>query len=103
SLAIRKRVEQARIIQQKRYAKEGQSSNANIKPKQIEKYCYISNEAKELLKIAIYDLGLSARAYDKVLKIGRSIADLAASELITAEHICEAISYRSLDRNIWMR
>jgi len=101
SFSIRQRVERARAVQKKRYAKEGTLSNANLKPKQIEKYCQVSQEAKELLKMAIYDLGLSARAYDKVLKLGRTIADLDEKEQMSEEHISEAISYRCLDRNIW--
>lgn len=101
SLFIRQRVERTRAIQKRRYIKEKGIVNADLKPKQIEKYCQISQEAKELLKLAIYELGLSARAYDKVLKLGRTIADLAESETIEAEHISEAISYRCLDRNIW--
>ena len=102
SLSISRRVERTRVIQKKRYKKEGNSSNAHLKPRQIEKHCQLSSEARELLKMAIYELGLSARAYDKVLKLGRTIADLAAEDEIGAEHISEAISYRCLDRNIWV-
>lgn len=102
SLLIRQRVGKARTIQKKRYVRQGSLSNANLKPKQIEQHCQISKEAKELLKMAIYELGLSARAYDKVLKLGRTITDLAGEEQIGADHISEAISYRCLDRNIWM-
>lgn len=101
SLSVRQRVEKAIAIQRKRYRKES-IFNAHLRPRQIEKYCRVSAEAKELLKMAIYELGLSARAYDKVLKLGRTIADLAESEQINVEHISEAISYRCLDRNIWM-
>jgi len=60
----------------------------------------MDKEASELLKLAILELGLGARGYDKVLKIARTIADLAASDTIAAEHISEAINYRSLDRNL---
>ena len=102
SFSIRQRVEKTRAIQKTRYMKQGNISNAALAPKQIEKYCQVSCDAKELLKMAIYELGLSARAYDKVLKLGRTIADLAGEDLINAEHISEAISYRCLDRNIWM-
>jgi magnesium chelatase family protein len=101
SCSIRQRVEKTRIIQRKRYRKEKNLYNANLKPREIEKYCQLSSEAKELLKMAIYELGLSARAYDKVLKLGRTIADLESQEQIGAEHISEAISYRCLDRNLW--
>ena len=102
STSVRERVKKTREVQKQRYCKEESSTNANLNPKQIEKYCQISQEAKELLKMAIYELGFSARAYDKVLKLGRTIADLAQVEQINAEHISEAISYRCLDRNIWM-
>ncbi|MFH1045507.1 MAG: YifB family Mg chelatase-like AAA ATPase [Candidatus Omnitrophota bacterium] len=102
SEVIRERVEGIRKIQKKRYAQEKRTFNANLKPRQIEKYCLLSTEAQEILKMAIYELGLSARAYDKVLKLSRTIADMAGQEQINAEHIAEAIGYRCLDRNIWM-
>ena len=102
SISIRQLVEKTRTIQRKRYKNQGNTSNAALAPKEIEKYCQVSKDARELLKMAIYELGLSARAYDKVLKLGRTIADLDESEQINAEHISEAISYRCLDRNIWM-
>ena len=95
SFSIRQRVEKTRILQKKRYVKEKGTLNANLKPKQIEKYCRTSGEAKELLKMAIYELGLSARAYDKVLKLGRTIADLAGETEISPQHLAEALQYRS--------
>ena len=75
--------------------------NAHLEPKMLDRYCMLDKEGEELLKMAILELGLSARAYDKILKIARTIADLDAKENIEAGHISEAIGYRSLDRNLW--
>jgi len=72
--------------------------NAQMDTKLIKKYCLLENEARDLLKMAMTELGFSARAYDKILKVGRTIADLAGLENILPEHISEAIQYRSLDR-----
>lgn len=101
SCEIRKRVNKARKIQEKRFKKFKYSYNAHMNARMTEKLCILTKEAQELLKMAILDLGLSARAYHKVLKISRTIADLAESETIENEHISEAISYRCLDRNLW--
>jgi magnesium chelatase family protein len=98
SRAIRERVEKARSIQRERFKNEGVFSNASMNTKMIKKYCLFNNEAKELLKMVMTELNLSARAYDKILKVSRTIADLAGSESILATHISEAIQYRSLDR-----
>ncbi|MBU0502280.1 MAG: YifB family Mg chelatase-like AAA ATPase [bacterium] len=91
---IRQRVSQARLIQQKRSV----LSNAYLTPKQIRKFCQLDQEAEKILKGAIVHLGLSARAYDKVLKVARTIADLEGSLNIKSQHIAEATQYRSLDR-----
>jgi len=95
---IKVRVEKTRAIQRERFSAEGIFYNAQMNTKLIKKYCLLENEAKELLKMAMIELGLSARAYDKILKISRTVADLVDSEDILAEHISEAIQYRSLDR-----
>jgi len=99
--AIRMRVEAARRIQRRRY-KDGKS-NAQLETRRIYKFCFLDADAKELLKHAVIELGLSARAYDKILKISRTIADLANEEEISVQHVSEAIGYRTLDRNLWMR
>ena len=96
SIEIRGRVEKARAIQKGRG-----SLNAYLEPKDLEKCCIMDKEAEELLKLAILELGISARAYDKILKVAKTITDLDGKETIEAHHISEAISYRSLDRNLW--
>lgn len=100
SQTIRDRVNRARAIQKERYKNSGIFCNAHLDSKGIESFCQIDKPAQELLKLAILELGLSARGYDKILKIAKTIADLSGSELIQAEHISEGINYRSLDRNL---
>jgi len=99
SKTIRVRVNQARSLQRKRYDDKGpEFCNAFLGPKEMARTCALSKEGKELLRVAIQELGLSMRAYDRVLKVARTIADLEGSENIQAPHIAEAIGYRSLDR-----
>ena len=102
SAAIRERVMRARDVQALRYAeREGIYCNAQIGSNLLKEICPISNTGQQLLKTAMERLNLSARAYDRILKVARSIADLAASENIEPEHLAEAIQYRSLDRESW--
>ncbi len=102
SANIRERVERARQRQTDRFRdKKGIYCNADMGSKEIREYCKIDVAGEELLKMAITKLGLSARAYDRILKVARTIADLGASESIRPEHISEGIQYRSLDRNLW--
>lgn len=98
---IRNRVNDARNIQIERYKGEGIYSNAELNSRLIEKYCQVDEEGRRLLKSAFENLNLSARAYNKVLKISRTIADLDKSENIKSSHIAEAIQYRTLDRKYW--
>lgn len=99
---IRERVIAAREIQSLRYKDQpGLYANAQISSKQLREICVLDNVSETLLKKAMERLNLSARAYDRILKVARTIADLAASEKIKAEHIAEAIQYRSLDREGW--
>lgn len=101
---IRKRVIKARAIQNKRFAEyERIHCNAQMSRKQVEQYCSISTEGEKLLKTAMERLGLSARAYDRILKVARTIADLEESPEIEIEHLSEAINFRSLDRDNWGR
>ncbi len=102
SVSVRERVVRAREIQEKRYAsKEGVHCNAQISSKQLREVCKIDEAGNQLLKTAMERLGLSARAYDRILKVARTIADLDGSEKIETNHLAEAIQYRSLDREGW--
>ena len=99
---IRKRVISARKIQESRFEKtEGLHSNAQMGSKEVQEVCQISELGNTLLKKAMEKLNLSARAYDRILKVSRTIADLAQSDEILPEHIAEAIHFRSLDRENW--
>jgi magnesium chelatase family protein len=95
---IRKRVERAREIQKERFKNEGIYFNAHMNTSQIKKYCIMTEESKKLLQDALENLKISARAYDKIRKVARTIADLDNSEKILPHHISEAIQYRCLDR-----
>jgi magnesium chelatase family protein len=102
SATIRARVVEARQRQQARFArKNGVTCNARMGPRDLKTHCALDTATKELLKFAMADLNLSARAYDRVLKVARTIADLAGAEKIGSDHISEAIQYRSLDRQLW--
>jgi magnesium chelatase family protein len=99
---IRKRVIESRDIQEKRYIEDAMvHSNAQMSSKQLQKFCNLDKESREMLKMAMEKLNLSARAYDRILKVSRTIADLSNSENIESQHIAEAIQYRSLDREGW--
>jgi magnesium chelatase family protein len=101
SSRIRKRVTAAREIQAGRFAGvKGVYSNADMRPQEIRQICTVDDACEQLLKMAITRLGLSARAYDRILKVARTIADLAGSGCIRPEHVSEAIQYRALDRNL---
>ena len=102
SAEIRKRVEAAREIQKARFVKFSMASktNAAMTPAQIRKYCVLAPEQSSILEAAMDELGLSARAWDRILKVSRTIADLDNSDSIKTTHLLEAISYRSLDRNL---
>lgn len=99
---IRARVIEARGIQAERYAEsEGMYCNAQMSSKQLRELCQINQAGQNLLKTAMERLSLSARAYDRILKVSRTIADLEKSDDIKVEHLAEAIQYRSLDRENW--
>ena len=98
SASIKKRISKARKLQLERYKNEGIYFNSQLKPKQVTTYCIIGKKERDLLKNAFERFNFSARAYNRILKVARTIADLEESENIKIEHIAEAIQYRSLDR-----
>ena len=103
SEVIKDRVMKCRELQAKRFKDrpQKQTCNAYMFGQDIEKLCVLSKEAEELLKTAILELGISARAYDKILKISRTIADMDGADVIESHHLSEAVGYRCLDRNLW--
>ena len=102
SADIRERVMAAREVQGSRYKEnEGVHANAQMSTKQLQVFCKLNPESQQLLKMAMTKLNLSARAYDRILKVARTIADLEKNKSITSDHIAEAIQYRSLDREGW--
>ncbi|KPK29006.1 MAG: hypothetical protein AMJ61_00540 [Desulfobacterales bacterium SG8_35_2] len=103
SEVIRERVQKAREIQLERFRESKKLfCNADMQSREIRKHCKIDDQGQELLKMAITKLGLSARAYDRILKVSRTIADLFGEDSILPQFISEAIQYRSLDRNLWV-
>ncbi len=101
SSEIKKRVNRARAIQKKRYEGLSIHSNSDLSPALMKEFCSLGKEENRVLKSAFEAMGLSARAYDRILKVSRTIADLEGSEKIHSEHIMEAIQYRTLDRKYW--
>ncbi|MCL2633733.1 MAG: YifB family Mg chelatase-like AAA ATPase [Oscillospiraceae bacterium] len=101
SAVIREKVEKARLIQERRFAGTSVRSNSEIEPSMLSEVCIMEDSARVLISNVFDKLGMSARAYDRILKVARTAADLDASELITKKHVSMAISYRSLDRKYW--
>jgi len=101
SIHIKKRVNDARKIQLDRYNRKNIFFNSQLDARQMSVYCNLDQMGKDLLKKAFTYLKLSARAYNRILKVSRTIADLDAQENITVTHIAEEVQYRSLDRKFW--
>ena len=100
SSAVRQRVIEARSVQRNRFTKVSIHSNGQMRPHEIRAYCSLNESAEQIFTQAIKQLGLSARAHDRILKVSRTIADLDRSIHVEAAHIAEAIQYRQLDR-VW--
>jgi len=100
STQIRQRVNQARKVQQKRLVPYGLHANSQMQARHIQKFCKLNEAGERLLEQVTDRLGLSARSYTRILKLARTIADLAGSETIETLHLAEAIQYRSLDRKV---
>ncbi len=98
---IRGKITEARNIQLERFKGLKYTTNSRMSAKQIKKHCLLDNQSEELLHQAMTELGISARAYNKILKTSRTIADLDHSDNVHIEHLSEAIQYRSLDRTMW--
>lgn len=101
SRTIREQVVRTREVQQDRFRDLPGSLNGTMTPRQIRKYCKLAKDAESLLRIAMEEMGLSARAHDKILRVSRTIADLDEAEAIDVPHLTEAINYRALDRSYW--
>ena len=102
SAQIRERVVAARNRQHERFrGRKNVNCNARMGARELKQFCAIDETTRELLNHAMTDMNFSARAYDRILKVARTIADLAGAETITSDHISEAVQYRSLDRQIW--
>ena len=102
SARIRERVIAARLRQQQRFAARPRvTCNSRMGSKELRAHCALTEDTLELLKVAMADMNLSARAYDRILKVSRTIADLAGADKIASDHVSEAIQYRSLDRQVW--
>ena len=103
SAAIRERIVQARERQQARFKADAKTNcNARMTARHIKQHCKLSDESQELIRTAMTELNLSARAYDRILKVSRTIADLARVDEITPDHVSEAIQYRTFDRTLWV-
>ncbi len=103
SADMREQVLRARAVQARRFGGDGHRLNSRMSSRQLRRYCLLDADSRGLLQTAMDELGLSARAHDRILRVARTIADLEGSEPIRAGHLTEAINYRSLDRKLWAR
>jgi len=99
---IRERVVVARQIQQRRFSGRKVTCNARMGSRELKEFCALEETTMEMLKHAMTEMNLSARAYDRILKVSRTIADLAGADRLTSDHVGEAVQFRSLDRQFWL-
>ena len=103
SAAIRERIARARQRQQERFRGDAKvNCNARMATRQLKQYCKLTQDSQDLIRVAMNELNLSARAYDRILKVSRTIADLDGKSEISPEHVSEAIQYRTFDRTLWV-
>jgi magnesium chelatase family protein len=100
SKTIRERIGRARVRQQERFAGQSNLLNARMSDRQLKAHCLLDEDSRQLIEMAVDKLGLSVRAYTRILKVARTIADLEGADNIGAPHVAEAIQYRSLDRRM---
>jgi magnesium chelatase family protein len=103
SSLMRDQVNRAREAQKQRFKADSHRLNGRMTSRQLRRHCVLDEESRNLLKTAMEDLGLSARAHDRILRVARTIADLEGAPHIRPSHLSEAINYRSLDRKLWAR
>ena len=103
SASMREQVSRARTVQRQRFGPDSHTLNSRMTTRQLRRHCALDEEGKGLLKAAMEELGLSARAHDRILRVARTVADLEGSADIQSGHVVEAIGYRSLDRKLWAR
>ena len=103
SAAMREQVGKAREVQRRRFGADSHGLNSRMTTRQLRRHCALDPAGRDLLKQAMEDLGLSARAHDRILRMARTIADLEGSDAIQQGHVVEAINYRSLDRKLWAK
>ena len=99
---MRAEVLRARSQQRERFTGEQVRCNAQMTSRQVRRYCHLDQACQQMLRQSVEEMGLSARAHDKILRVTRTIADLAGEEAINETHLAEAIGYRSLDRDLWV-
>jgi magnesium chelatase family protein len=103
SVEMRQQVTRVRGVQAQRFGPDSTTLNSRMTTRELRRHCVLDGTGKQVLQQAMDELGLSARAHDRILRVARTIADLEGSSSIKSEHVVEAIGYRSLDRKLWMR